>query len=248
MSALSSLSWDWLCVLPSFLSLANREWILVNPASALSLKSSHLFIYLATGPVEIWKTRVSSFFSCLFSLLPSSSSSHSNQSYMYTDLRLTFLRCLWNHLSLKKTLSGSAPTTWLNANTSSWQSKAEGLLVDFPVFLSRSPVYIGRFQSVCGTWPIHHASVKNCNESKIPSQLQPSKVACYSFVNAGGLHETLEEKQRKPDFSVQKNCRVSAFWGLTPQAPLHTGWHREWDSKDGLCYRRGTNPELRKLQ
>lgn len=99
--------------------------------------------------------------------------------------------------------------------------------MDFSVFLSRSPVYIGRFWSVRGTWPIHHASVKNCNESKIPSQLQPSKVAYYSFISAGGLHETLEEKQRKPDFSVQKNCGVSAFWGLTPQAPLHTGRHRE---------------------
>lgn len=148
----------------------------------------------------------------------------------------------------QKPLSGSAPTTWLNADTSVWQSKAEGLLVDFPVFLYRSPVYTGRFQSLCGTWPIHHASVKNGNESKIPSQLQPIKVACYSFVSVGGLHETLEEKQRKPDFSVQKNCRVSAFWGLTTQAPIHIGQHREWDSKDGLCYRRGTNPELRKLQ
>lgn len=147
----------------------------------------------------------------------------------------------------QKPLSGSAPTTWLNANTSSWQSKAEGLLVDFPVFLYRSPVYTGWFQSLCGTWPIHHASVKNCNEAKIPSQLQPIKVAYYSL-SAGGLHETLEEKQRKPDFSVQKNCGVSAFWGLTPQAPLHIGQHREWDSKDGLCYRRDTNPELRKLQ
>ena len=148
----------------------------------------------------------------------------------------------------QKPLSGSAPTTWLNANTSSWQSKAEGLLVGFPVFLYRSPVYTDRFQSLCGTWPIHHASVKNCDESKIPSQLQPIKVAYYSFISAGGLHETLEEKQRKPDFSVQKNCGVSAFWGLTPQAPLHIGRHREWDSTDGLCYRRDTNPELRKLQ
>lgn len=85
--------------------------------------------------------------------------------------------------------------------------------MDCPVFFSRSPAYIGRFRSVRGTWPIHHASVKNCNESKIPSQLQPSKVAYYSFISAGGLHETLEEKQRKPDVSVPKNCRMSACGG-----------------------------------
>ena len=59
-------------------------------------------------------------------------------------------------------------------------------LVDCRVVFSRSPAYIGRFRSVHGAWPIRHASVKNYNESKIPSQLQPSKVAYYSFISAGG--------------------------------------------------------------
>ena len=81
-----------------------------KPTSALSLMSIHLFIYLLTGPVEIWKTRVSSFFSCLLSLLPNSSSSHSNQSCMYTDRRLAFLRYVSETTYLSKT------PQWLSTN------------------------------------------------------------------------------------------------------------------------------------
>lgn len=109
MSALLSLFWDWLC--SSFLfKFGQYRMNSCKPTSALSLKSSHLYIYLATSPVETWKTRVSSFFSCLLSLLPNSSSSHSNQSCMYTDLRLTFLRYVSETTYLSKT------SQWLSTN------------------------------------------------------------------------------------------------------------------------------------
>lgn len=156
---------------------------------------------------------MSSFFSCLFSLLPNSSSSHSNQSYMHTGLRLTFLSYVSETIYLSKN------SQWLSTN---YLTECKHLILTVKgrgapggfssVFFQVSCIH-RQVPVVRGTWPIHHASVKNCNESKIPSQLQPSKVAYYSFISAGGLHETLEEKQRKPDVSVPKNCRMSACGG-----------------------------------
>lgn len=118
--------------------------------------------------------------------------------------------------------------------------------MDCPVFFSRSPAYIGRFRSTV-EHGLYITPVKNCNESKIPSQLQPSKVAYYSFICAGGLHETLEENKGKPVmFQCRKiaecqhvgansssptsysaeNCGVSSIWGLTSSPTLYRSAQR----------------------
>lgn len=91
---------------------------------------------------------------------------------MYTDLRLTFLRYVSETIYLSKN------SQWLSTNYLTeckhliLTVKGRGAPGGFSSVSFQSPVYVGRFRSVRGTWPIHHASVKNCNESKIPSQLQ----------------------------------------------------------------------------
>lgn len=171
----------------------------------------------------------------------------------------------WNHLSLKN-------SQWLTIKLLDWMqtphpdSQRQRLLVDCPVFFSRSPAYIGRFGSVhVGTWPIYITLNKNCNEFKILSQLQPSKVAYYGFMASRGsegdfwretkgslmLCAQIAECQHvganssSPTSYSAENCGVSVFGGANSSSlTLYRSAQREWDSKDRLCYRRGTKLSL----
>lgn len=83
----------------------------------------------------------------------------------------------------------------------------------------QSPINICRFQPVCGMWPIHRASVKNSDESKMSSYLQSIKLAGCSFIDAGRLHETLEQRQRKADCSMQNYEQSIVILGSSSSGP-----------------------------
>lgn len=143
--------------------------------------------------------------SCLLPGLPNSSF-HSNQSYLYTTARLTFLKYVPG-ASLLKNLHSSALTALLLQTP-----RADNQRLSGSWSIPRLPSWSPTSKPVYGARLLCPTSVRNCEESGSSPYLKSIKSTGYGFMNAGGVHETPStETKHSLLLSAKLGARVSAF-------------------------------------